>query len=211
MADDTTTSPLDGIEAEELLATQLVVMPEKYRRFILAYLRTNSVTRAYREAGFEGEQASTGGMRLMKDPRVSSIIHARQQERLRRLQVTPERIEEEIAKVAFATLGAIMRVQEDGSAYLDFSEADADTLAGLQSFKCELVQSPGDDPDQPRSVLKMEAKMWPKIEALGKLAQIRKMITGDQQVSVTIDVADEIRRKRRERAGLEPAPAEGDK
>jgi hypothetical protein len=55
----------------------------------------------------------------------------------------------------------------------------------------------------------MEAHLWPKVEALGKLAQIRKMITGDTQVSVTVDVAEEIRRKRRERAGLDPAPTQG--
>jgi len=200
-------SPLDGIEHEELLATQLVVMPERHRRFILAYLRTNNVARAYREAGFEGG----GGNRLMQDPKVREQIAFLQQERLRRLQVTPERIEEELAKIAFASLGAVMRVQEDGTAYLDLSEADDVTLAGLKSFKCEIEHKPGDDPDNPKMVLKMEAHLWPKVEALGKLAQIRKMISGETQVSVTVDVAEEIRKKRRERAGLDPAPAQGDK
>lgn len=202
-------SPLDGIENEELLATQLVVMPERHRRFVLAYLRTNNVARSYREAGFEG--GSSDGTRLMRDPKIRTLISDLQQERLRRLQVTPERIEQELAKIAFASIGDILRVQDDGTAYLDLSNADEITLAGLKSFKCEMEHKPGDDPDQPKMVLKMEAHLWPKVEALGKLAQIRKMITGDQQVSVTIDVADEIRRKRRERAGLDPAPAEGDK
>jgi len=197
------TSPLANIEAEELLDVQLTDLSETERLFVMAYMRTRSATRALRETGVE--RAAATAPQMLKRERVRTVIAALTARRMARLQVTPQKIEEELAKVAFATLGAVMRIQEDGTAYLDLSDADDVTLAGLKSFKCEIEHKPGDDPDNPKAVLRMEAHLWPKVEALGKLAQIHKMISGDTQVAVTVDVADVLRARRRAAAGLPPA------
>jgi len=197
-----TTSALAGIEADELLDVQLTDLTDTERLFVLAYMRTRSVGRAIRDTGVDRTDATAHQM--LKRPHVRAVVAALTARRMSRLQVTPQKIEEELAKVAFATLGAVMRIQADGTAYLDLSAADETDLAGLKSFKCEIEHRPGDDPDNPKAVLKMEAHLWPKVEALGKLAQIHKMISGDAQVAVTVDVADVLRARRRAAAGLDP-------
>ncbi|WP_336488815.1 hypothetical protein [Methylobacterium nigriterrae] len=118
------------------------------------------------------------------------------------LQVTPTRIEQELAKIAFASIGDIITVQEDGTAFLDFSRADCEMLAAVKRFSCEVVHQPDGDRDAPRQVLKMRVELADKLSALDKLARIHRMIAGSgDAAAIAVDIAEVIRTAR-SRAGL---------
>ena len=198
--------PLHGIEEEEFLVVAMADLNDRQRLFVHAYMRTMSGARAYREAGYvrngSNADAARNAVRLLNKPKVRDVIQFLLSARMRRIQATPQRIEEELAKVAFASLGRIMVTQEDGTAYLDFSRADEADLAGLKKFKCEVNYKPGDDRDDPKQVLKMEAEVGDKLSALMGLARIHKMIGGDDGVTALVDIAQAIRDGRK-RAGID--------
>jgi hypothetical protein len=198
--------PLDGIEAEEELIVAEADLNDRQRLFVHAYMRTMNASRAYKDAGYgksvNTKTMSAGARQVYNKPEVYEVIQTLMAGRMRRIQATPKRIEEELAKVAFASLGRMMVVQEDGTAYLDFSRADEADLAGLKKFKCEISYKPGDVPDDPKQVLKMEAELGDKLSALTTLARIHKMIGGDDGVVALVDIAQAIREGRK-RAGLE--------
>jgi phage terminase small subunit len=197
--------PLNGIEDEEFLVVQMADLNHRQRLFVHAYMRSMSGTKAYLEAGYlKGRpqaHASQGAQQLLNKPKVREVINSLLAARMRRIQATPERIEQELAKVAFASIGRFVVVQEDGSAFLDFSKADEADLAGLKKFKCEIQHRPGDDRDEPKQVLKTEVEVGDKLAALMGLARIHKMIGGDEGVSALVDIAQAIRDGRK-RAGL---------
>jgi phage terminase small subunit len=197
--------PLNGIEDEEFLLVQMADLNDRQRLFVHAYMRSLSGSQAYRDAGYAGNRlppaVAVGAQNLLNRPKVREVINALLAGRMRRIQATPERIEQELAKVAFASIGHVMVVQADGTAFLDFSRADEATLAGLKKFKCEIQHRPGDDPDEPKQVLKMEAEVGDKLNALMGLARIHKMIGGDEGVTALVDIAQAIRDGRK-RAGL---------
>lgn len=198
-------NPLADIEDEEFQIVAMSDLTDRQRLFVHSYMRTLSATRALYDAGYmksgkTHSDASRGRQILMK-PKVRDVIQALLAGRMRRIQATPQRIEEELAKVAFASLGRVMVVQQDGTAYLDFNRADEADLAGLKKFKCEISYKPGNDRDDPKEVLKMEAEVGDKLSALMGLARIHKMIGGDDGVTALVDIAQAIRDGRK-RAGL---------
>lgn len=199
-------NPLNGIEEEEFLVVQMADLNPRQRLFVHAYMRSMSGTLAYREAGYaknsNAASVTAGAVQLLNRPKVRDVIQSLLAARMRRIQATPKRIEEELAKVAFASIGRLMVTQEDGTAYLDFSKADEADLAGLKKFKCEVAYKPGDSRDDPKQVLKMEAEVGDKLNALMGLARIHKMIGGDEGVTALVDIAQAIRDGRK-RAGLE--------
>jgi hypothetical protein len=191
---------LDGIEDEDAFTLENSGLDDREKIFVMAYLRRRNFQAAGRAAGLispDDDYGSRDGRRVYERPLVKAAVDTLLRSRLKRLAVTPARIEQELAKVAFATPGTFMKLQEDGTAYIDFSEAEPEDLAGLHSFKCDVANEPGADRDAPRTVTKMEVRMLDKVNALTKLAQIHKMIGGDGEVTVVVDVADEIREARR--------------
>ncbi len=193
-------SPLDGIEDEEM--ADLQARPElndRERRFIMSWLQHHNLCRAVREAGFDAATLTTQhhmAKRIMERPHVRAVIEERQQMRLERLKVDAPRIEEELARVAFANIGRMIRVSPDAKTLsYDFTDADVDDFAAINGVKIKM--------DADGAVIEMEIKRDSKLDALGKLAQIHKMIQGDG-VQVNVDMADELRNARK-RAGLAEA------
>lgn len=204
--------PLDGIEDEEAALIMQSGLPLDEQVFVTSYLRHRSLARAARDARLtrardRHDQRDTG-LRYLAKPIIRDLVDAMIANRLRRLQVTPVIIEQELAKVAFASVGSFLKVQPDGTAYLDFTHADAEQLAGLKGFKCKVVEQPGDDGEAPRQVLYMEVTMGDKLGALDKLGRLHRMIAGsDPAVIVAVDIEEAIRAAR-ERAGLKQGEVE---
>ena len=198
MADDL--DPLAGIEEEEFLALEASGLSARHKEFVVHFMRERNAAKAARLCGYAAPHHHSAGA-VMERPAVRDLIRSFVAARLRRLQVTPKRIEQELAKIAFASIGDIITVQADGTAYLDFSRADRETLAAIKAFSCDVVHRPGSDCSEPLQILKMQVTMSDKLNALGKLAQIHKMIRGDTSVSVVVDIAQAIG-EARARAGL---------
>lgn len=195
--------PLEGIESEEMDALLARGLGFDEEAFALAYLRTGSVERAVKSSGLECSNIKSSrvslGEAIMRRPRVAEFIAERRRIRLDRLNVTNERIEQELAKIAFGTIGATLEVQADGTAYTDLSLADEVDLAAIKSVKTKRRERANDDGTV--DVLEIEVTMHDKLGALGQLARIRKMVGADAEITANVDIAAAIR-EARQRGGL---------
>lgn len=193
--------PLEGIEHEEMDALLARGLAFDEEAFALAYLRHGNVMRAIKASGLECKPSSYQdlGQRILIRPAVAAFINERRRIRLDRLNVTNERIEQELAKIAFANISNTLEVQADGTAYTDLSMADEVDLAAIKSVKTKRVEKKSDDGTV--DVLEIEVTMHDKLGALGQLARIRKMVGADAEITANVDIAAAIR-EARQRGGL---------
>lgn len=69
--------------------------------FIYEYLVDGNGTRAAVAAGYAESSAAMTASRLLRDPEIAAVIEARQQKRVEKLEITADRVLEELAKLAF--------------------------------------------------------------------------------------------------------------
>lgn len=200
--------PLHGIEGEEYDALCSVhEMPEDKRRFVLEYMRSRDPMRAYMAAGWArtGRDAQDKGYALRQiknDPDISNAIQVLQANRLKRFSVSRLTIEAQLAKIAFFDWSRVIRIQNDGTPYFDFSEADADDLAAISEWTVKREHNPSADAGAGVEVLDVKVKRHNPLQALETLAKIHKLIGGDGTLDAIHDIADAIKAGRK-RAGLE--------
>ncbi len=193
--------PLEGIESEEMDALLARGLAFDEEAFALAYLRHGNVGRAIKASGLECKpsMAQDLGQRILLRPAVAAFIAERRRIRLDRLNVTNERIEQELAVIAFANISNVLEVQADGTAYTDLSLADEIDLAAIKSVKTRRREKQNDDGTV--DVLEVEVTMHDKLAALGHLAKIRKMVGADVEIPGGADIAAAIR-EARQRGGI---------
>jgi hypothetical protein len=76
---------------------------------------------------------------------VREAIDRREAEFQGRLKVSAEQVLEELSKVAFFSLANVVVIQDDGTASLDLTEADAAHLAALSEIQIEERTIKGND------------------------------------------------------------------
>lgn len=197
---------LSGIEAEEYDALcKIETLSNDKRQFILTYMRTRDPIQSYKAAGWYETDSRERNMAYakgrLKDPEIKQIIDLLHINRLNRLNVTRETIESELAKVAFLNVGRFMTVQEDGTAFLDFTRPDLEDMAAVSEIRCDVSTRAVDDMGR-REVYKQSVKFYDKLRALETLAKIRKLIGGEEALDAMFDIAEAIKAGRK-RAGID--------
>lgn len=86
----------------------------KQERFCREYLVDMNATQAAVRAGYSEKTAHSCGPRLMDNAGVIKKIRVLTDERARSLEITAERVLKELARVAFADPGDIVKVDERG-------------------------------------------------------------------------------------------------
>ncbi len=135
-------------------------------------------------------------------------IDRRKAELQARLKVGAEAVLEELRKVAFFSLGDVVVIQEDGTASLDLTEADAAHLAALSEVQIEERTIKGRDGEPDTIARTIKVKAHGKLEALEKLGKNLKLFTEKVEMSGGLDIGAHLSAARR-RARLEKKePAE---
>lgn len=185
---------------------------DRQRLFVRAYIRHRNGARAVREAGYacKPENADRIAWALRNEPRFAHVRKAIDgiEANLRaRLKVEAEQVLEEISKVAFFSLADVVVIQEDGTARLDLTEADAAHLAALSEVQIEERTIKGKDgaPDEVLRTVKI--KTHSKLDALDKLGKNLRLFTDKLEVSGGLDIASQLTAARR-RARMEKEPTE---
>jgi phage terminase small subunit len=180
---------------------------DRQRRFVYRYLQHRNGARAVREAGYtcKSEYADRVTYLLLNETRFGHIreaIDRREAEIQARLKVGAEQVLEELRKVAFFSLADVVVVQEDGTAVLNLTEADAAHLAALSEVQIEerTVKGKDDEPDTTIRTIKIKAHS--KLDALEKLGKNLKLFSDRLEVSGGLDVAATLSAARR-RARIE--------
>jgi phage terminase small subunit len=175
---------------------------DRQRLFVRAYIRHRNGARAVREAGYscKPENADRIAWALRNEPRFAHVrkaIEGIEADLRARLKVEAEQVLEEISKVAFFSLADVVVIQEDGTARLDLTEADAAHLAALSEVQIEERTIKGKDgaPDEVLRTIKIKAHS--KLDALEKLGKNLRLFTDKLEVSGGLDIAMELSAARR--------------
>lgn len=190
---------LDVLAEDELQIINSSRLSRRHREFVVLYLRERSAAEAARLCGY-GKPWKSAGYTILTRPDVSALVKRLLNGRLRRLHVTAERIEDELAKIAFSSIGNFIHIQDDGTPCFDLTEADAIDLAAIGRLRAEAVEQVING--EKVKVLKISIDLHSKVHALAQLARIRRMASPDAAPDANGDAATAIRDARR-RIGIE--------
>jgi len=139
--------------------------------FVAHYLKHLNAKQAAIEAGYAPKSAEVTGCRLLSDAKVSAAITKASEKRLASLEVTADRVIEEIAKLSFANMADYIKVQADGTAYIHLSAMTRDQAAALSEVETtEYIEGRGENAADVRKVKIKLADKGMNLERLCKYA-----------------------------------------
>ena len=194
-----------GLPVPEL-PPSIAVLSEPHRRVIDAWFANGC--RSRRGAMIEAGMSPSSTHSVFIRPEVKKEIDRCRDRLDYRAAVTAERIEQELAKIAFASLGDLLEIQEDGSAWIDMSAITEDQKSALAEYNVETYKELGNDDEPGREVKKAKIKFHDKKAALDSLARIRGMFKDKLEVSVGLTLSDKVQQARMRLA--EPKIIEGE-
>src|SRR6185503_20874104 len=103
----------------------------RHERFVAEYLKDGNATQAYRRAGYALRGAQQSASRLLRDPRIEAAIAAGRQRIARDLEVDVQRLAQEYAKIAFASVYDYVSTGDDGRLRVDLEKANQAQRAGI--------------------------------------------------------------------------------
>lgn len=128
---------------------------------------------ALKAAGYSENTAETAQHSVFGRDDVRAEIERRQKKLAEKSEVTVDRVVKELAKIGFANFGDLITVQEDGTAFLDFTALTAEQRAVISEFQVdEYKEGRGEDA---RDVKKVKVKFADKKAALELLGRFLGM------------------------------------
>jgi phage terminase small subunit len=137
---------------------------ERQSRFVDEYLKDLNATQAYIRSGYAKEGAAPSAAKLLTNTKIAEEVSRRRKIQGSQLSISAERIMNEIAKVAFGSLGDIITIHADGSASFNLADATPDHIAALSSYQVEEFMDGGGDDARP--VRRMKITQHDKLKAL---------------------------------------------
>jgi phage terminase small subunit len=127
-------------------------LTDKQRRFVDEYLVDLNASQAAIRAGYAPGSASVTGCRLLANAKIAEVLTQRRVDATRRLELTADRVLEEIGRLAFANVADFYVRDENGNLQLDesaildpvkaaaISQVETQTKAdGTQTVKLKLA------------------------------------------------------------------------
>jgi phage terminase small subunit len=103
----------------------------RHERFVAEFLKDGNATQAYIRAGYSPRGAQQSASRLLRDPRIEAAIATGRQRMAQALEVDVQRIAQEYAKIAFASVCDYLTTGEDGRLRVDLEKANQAQRAGI--------------------------------------------------------------------------------
>lgn len=162
-------------------------MTKKQEIFVAEYLTDLNATRAAIAAGYSKKGAEQTGSVLLRNPKVAELIATKSEKRLQKLEISAEKVLQEIAKLAFFDPRKLF--DKEGRP-LSVPELDDDTamaVAGLEVYE----EYSGQGEDRKAIGLTRKIKIADKGINLERLGKHLKLFT--DKVQVEGDMRLEIR------------------
>ena len=156
-------------------------------QFVAQYLIDLNATRAAQRAGYSLKTAYSQGQRLLKNVEVQSAIQAAMDKRAEKLEITADRVLDEIAKLVFFDPRKFF---EDDGSLKRIQDLDDDTAMSLARMEViELFEGSGEQ--KHAYGLMKKIKLADKLSALEKLGKHLKLFS-DMNISGQVDVVRRI-------------------
>jgi phage terminase small subunit len=166
---------------------QVNELAPRQAQFVAQYLIDLNATRAAQRAGYSLKTAYSQGQRLLKNVEVQSAIQAAMDKRAEKLEITADRVLDEIAKLAFFDPRKFF---EDDGSLKRIQDLDDDTAMSLARMEViELFEGSGEQ--KHAYGLMKKIKLADKLSALEKLGKHLKLFS-DMNISGQVDVVRRI-------------------
>ena len=162
-------------------------LTDQQQRYVEEYLVDLDRVAAAKRANYSAKSAASAANRLMKNPNILRAITLAKKLRSARIEVTQDRVIQEIAKIAFANMHDYISVDDEGYATVDFSDLNRDKCAAIKEIVVDtLPRGTGEDR---HTVLRTRFKLYDKLEALTTLAKHLGLFSMDKpQTTVVVQV-----------------------
>lgn len=155
----------------------------RYEIFAREYVLDLNGTRAVIAAGYSPKGADSKASQLLGNVRVQKLIAELVEKRAKRLDLTADKVLEELSRMGFSNMLDYVKTQPDGSAYIDLSELTREQAAAIQEITVdEYTEGSG---DQARPVKRTRFKLSDKRGSLELLGRYLKLF-GDKADTGTI-------------------------
>jgi phage terminase small subunit len=109
----------------------------RQQAFCQEYLIDLNATAAARRAGYSTKTANEQAGQLLVKLSIQQEIQRLMDQRAEKVGITAEEVLREYRKLAFASLGNILRIQPDGTACFDLRSMTPDQAAAIQEFSVD--------------------------------------------------------------------------
>lgn len=145
-------------------------LTEKQLIFAKEYLVSMNSTESAKKAGYSEKTAYSQGCRLLKNVKIKSYIDKSLKERASKLDITPNRILEELSHIAFFNISNIF----DGSTLKEVADLPQSVTRAISSVKSRVEKTDGETFSEV-----MEIKSNDKLKALEMLMKHLGMYEAD--------------------------------
>lgn len=154
----------------------------KRQLFIAAYIVDLNATKAAIAAGYSAKTAGQIGARLLKNVEISSEIERRLGQSLEKAQLTVERVDKELARLAFSDVRALFDDKGQLLAPKDLPEDAARAVAAIEVTE----EFKGHGEVRERVGYTKKVKLWDKGSALALAMKRLGMIQESKTVNVSV-------------------------
>lgn len=163
----------------------------KQSLFVAEYLANGlNATQAALSAGYSKSTAYSIGQENLKKPEIISALQNKQGPRLKKLEITAERVLQELALMGFSNMLDYMAVNSEGGADIDLSKLTREQAAAIQEITVDMTGGAGDG--ERKLIPRMKFKLANKKDSLELLGKHLKLFIDRVEVSGTLGLADAI-------------------
>lgn len=150
----------------------------RQKLFVQEYLIDMNATRAYLRAGYKVSEkvARTNGPRMLANAAFLTAIHDAIGRRLRKLEIDNDTVLQEIAKAAFANMLDYIKIQSDGSAYVDLAHLTRDQAAAIAEIHYDDTGEKGAESGE-KTIRRIKFKLFNKLASLEMLGKYLKLFS----------------------------------
>lgn len=136
------------------------------RAFVAEYLKDLNGRQAAIRAGFAPKSASVRACNMLKRPEIQEAIRAANEKRVRKAEVTAERVIQELARIAFGDVRALFTERGELKPPSDWEPEVSAAIASV-----EVVTKTTGRGENAEIEYVHKVKSWDKVQALGLLAR----------------------------------------
>ena len=167
--------------------------------FAREYVIDLNGTRAAIAAGYSETTAGAQACRLLKKSKTKRIIDNLLSKRATKLEIAAERIDEEVARLAFSNMFDYMEIDETGKPTgLDLSKLTRDQAASIQEITEDTTGGAGDG--ERRLILRTKFKLADKSKNLELLYRRKGLLQDKLAVTGFEGLAEAVQRIRERKA-----------
>lgn len=154
----------------------------RQKLFVREYLVDLNATKAAERAGYSKNTAQSQGSFLLSNPIISAAVAEKTSARLEKLDITADRVLQELALLGFSNMMDYIRVLPNGDAKVDLSRLDREKAAAIGEISVDEVMERNEDGEFER-VKKTKFKLADKRGALVDLGKHLKLFTDKCEVT----------------------------